>query len=69
MAETRPAHPLICPSCYAREIDPIFLHQDPEDGTYYCTKCTYVATDRAAVKAFLDDLMRHKHGIARDEPC
>lgn len=68
MADPRPSAPLTCPACFARETDPIFLNRDPEDGEYYCTKCVYVAPDADAVRAFFNDLVRHKHGIDRSEP-
>ncbi len=59
----QPPKPLICPACFAREIDPVFLHFDPEErGEYYCPHCGYVAASAQAVRDFLDDLARHKYG-------
>lgn len=68
MADACPTNaPLTCPSCFAREVDPVFLNRDPEDGEYYCTKCSYVAKDADAVREFFDDFVRHRHGIVRRE--
>ncbi len=59
-----PQKPLICPACFAREIDPVFLNFDPEDGgEYYCIHCSYTAKSRESVEAFLRDHIRHRHGI------
>jgi hypothetical protein len=69
MAETRPAPAFLsCPACFARELDPIPLHRDREDGSYYCTKCSYIAATADEVAAFSDDFIRHRHGIRRQEP-
>lgn len=59
---------LICPACFAREIDPVPLHRDRETSEHYCTKCTYVATDAAALARAIDDHIRNRHGIDRHEP-
>lgn len=68
MSSSRPAHvPLTCPACFAREVDPVFLNRDPEDGEWYCTKCTYVAADADEVRAFFDAFVRMRHGIVRCE--
>ncbi len=68
MAEARTSpERLTCPACHAREVDPLFLNHDPEDGEYYCTKCTYVAKDAAEVKAFFNAFAAHRHGIKRCE--
>ncbi len=68
MADVHPApERLTCPACYAREVDPIFLNHDPEDGEYYCTKCSYVAKDAESVGAFFDAFVFHRHGILRRE--
>lgn len=57
---------LICPACFAREIDPVFLHFDPEEGgEYYCQHCGYTAKTREAVLSFHNDFIRHRHGIVR----
>jgi hypothetical protein len=66
MADSRPA--LTCPACFAREVDPVFLHRDRETGEYYCTKCTYIAADAKTVGRFFDDFVKHRHGIERREP-
>lgn len=59
-----PEKPLICPACFAREIDPVFLHFDPEDGgELYCQHCGYTAKSREQVLAFHRDFIRHRHGI------
>lgn len=59
---------MICPACFARDVEPIPLHRDREDGEYYCTKCTYVAADKETVRAFFPDFIRHRYGIERYEP-
>jgi len=57
---------LICPVCFAKEIDPIFLRFDPEDGgEFYCQECGYTAKTREEVLEFHDDYIRHRHGIKR----
>ena len=69
MADARPAPAfLTCPACFARELDPIPLHRDREDGSYYCTKCNYTAATAEEVAAFHDDFIFHRHGIRRREP-
>jgi len=61
-----PAKPLICPACFAREIDPVFLLFDPDDGgEYYCQHCGYTAKTREVVREFHNDFIRHRHGIER----
>lgn len=61
MAETeKKLKPLLCPACFAKEIEPVFLHFDPEDQEYYCIKCCYFAKDRKMVDLFMDDFVRHK---------
>lgn len=32
---------VICPACFAKELDVIELHYDEADQEYYCTKCAY----------------------------
>ncbi len=54
--------PLICPTCFAREIDPILLRFDEQDNEYYCTKCTWFGTEAAAQEA-LRQLMFNKHRV------
>lgn len=56
---------LICPACFARDIDPIMLRRDPDNGEYYCIFCSYVAADKPAVVRFMQDLVKHKYGIDR----
>ncbi|HAT11441.1 MAG TPA: hypothetical protein DCS97_12805 [Planctomycetes bacterium] len=64
-----PAKPLICPACFAREIDPVFLHHDPEDGgEWYCIHCSYTARSADEVRAFLDGWVRMRHGVDRRQP-
>ena len=59
-----PAKPLICPACFAREIDPVMLHFDPDDGgELYCQHCGYTAPDRDTVTAFFRDFLGHRHGV------
>lgn len=45
-----PAKPRLCPSCFAKEIDPVFLKQDRESHTYYCLKCGYEGSSRDVVE-------------------
>jgi len=59
---------LTCPACFAREIDPVFLKTDPEDGELYCTQCTYTAPDAATVRRFFDTFVHLKFGVVRAEP-
>lgn len=57
-----PSKPLICPACFAREIDPVFLHFDAEDGgEFYCQHCGYTAKTREQALAFLHDFVAHRH--------
>ncbi len=58
---------LICPACFARDVDPVMLRRDPDNGEYYCIFCSYVASDKAAVVSFMQDLVKHKYGIVRKE--
>ena len=59
-----PEKPMICPACFAREIDPVFLHFDPEDGgEFYCQQCGYTAKTPDQVLTFQRDFIRHRHGI------
>jgi transcription initiation factor TFIIIB Brf1 subunit/transcription initiation factor TFIIB len=52
-----------CPACFCKEVDPVPLHRDRETGELYCTKCNYVAKDAAVTQQFLEDFIRHRHGI------
>lgn len=65
MPANKPAlKPLICPACFAREIDPVMLNFDPDDGgEYYCTHCGYTAKSREQVNEFLLEFQRLRHGI------
>ncbi len=54
---------MICPSCFAKDIDPIFLQRDRRDGEAYCLKCDYVASPEEAAR-FLRELQRMKYGVA-----
>jgi hypothetical protein len=60
---------IICPACFARDIDPIRLHFDARDGEYYCVKCCYHGTEDQA-RAFLRSLQQQRYGIdiAAKEP-
>lgn len=60
-----PDSKLICPACFARDIDPVFLRRDPENGEYYSIFCAYTAPDKPAVVAFMHNLVQHKYGIDR----
>jgi hypothetical protein len=53
---------LMCPCCFAKDIDPIILHYDEVDREYYCIKCVYHGSE-ADVRAFLADLQRHRYGV------
>ena len=57
---------LICPACFARDVDPVMLRRDPDNGEYYCIFCSYVAEDKPAVVSFMKDLVQHKYGIDRE---
>ena len=52
----------LCPTCFAKEIDPVILRYDEADQEYYCIKCTWFGSAEAARMA-LQDLMRHKHRV------
>lgn len=54
--------PLVCPTCFAQEIDPILLRFDEQDNEYYCTKCTWFGTEAVAREA-LHQLMFNKHRV------
>jgi hypothetical protein len=56
---------LICPACFAREIEPLFLRKDPENGEYYCQSCAYVAPDKQEVVTFLQEVVWRKYRIRR----
>ncbi len=63
-ANQTPSKPLICPACFAREIDPVFLHFDPEDGgEFYCQHCGYTAKTRGEVAAFHRAFIRHRYRL------
>lgn len=32
---------LRCPSCFARDVDVVFLVHDPRRDEYYCNQCTF----------------------------
>lgn len=50
---------LICPSCFAKELDVIELHYDETDQEYYCTKCAY-AGKKENVDLFIQILKEEK---------
>lgn len=54
---------MICPNCFAKDIDPIFLQQDRRDESVYCLKCDYVAQPEEAAR-YLRELQRLKYGVA-----
>lgn len=59
---------LTCPACFAREIDPVFLRHDPEEGgEYYCQHCGYTAKTRGEVENFLNVFVLLRHGIDRQD--
>lgn len=61
-----PDHKLICPACFAREIEPLFLRKDPENGEYYCQGCVYVAADKQEVVDFMQNFIWQKYRIQRE---
>ncbi|MCC5848327.1 MAG: hypothetical protein JJU29_09550 [Verrucomicrobia bacterium] len=56
---------LICPSCFARDVDPVMLRRDAANGEYYCVFCAYIAKGKPDVVRFMQDVVRHKYGIER----
>ena len=59
----------MCPACFAREIDPVFLHFDPEDGgEFYCQQCGYSAKTGAEVEEFFDEIIWRRYRIRRRRP-
>lgn len=58
--------PVICPACFAHDIDPVFLKVDTENGEHYCQKCTYVAKSREQAQAFLNHWIQDRYGINRE---
>ena len=58
-----PAKPLICPSCFAREIDPVFLCFDEEESEFYCQHCGYTSASAEEVECFLATFIHCRHGI------
>lgn len=60
MAEDRKSvELLLCPSCFAREID-FLLAYDAEDEEYYCQRCTYAGKE-LQIKAFYEAFRREKY--------
>lgn len=57
------AKPLICPACFAREIDPVMLHFDEEESEYYCQHCGYTAPSAQVVQTFIESFILCRHGI------
>lgn len=64
-----PHKPLICPACFAREIDPVFLHFDDEEGEFYCQHCGYTVTSAQEAQEFLEAFIRFRHGIDVSRPA
>lgn len=58
--------PVLCPTCFAKEIDPILLRRDESRNELYCVKCTWFGSEADARKS-LEELMRGKYGIESAE--
>ena len=59
---------MICPACFASDVDTSSLHTDRKNGQLYCIKCTYVADSKEEVREFFNSFIKQRYGIDRYEP-